>query len=181
MSERRTWWTTTRTTPVTRPGQLCLLRLSSAATHRSVFSDPDGVSHGDYHALAVIVNRPSEQPLEPSPVAFQQFGCLRLPSREDVEAELTEKRLRLAKLEEARFARLRVREPRRERAREQAERDDLEQELEDEARRMRVLNVLKKPDAKPRVLDALAPEKVVRRGCCRPSRSGDFATGLRSA
>ena len=93
------------------------------------------------------------------------------PSREEVEAELAEKRAQRAKLEEAQRERIRVREERRERARERAEHEDLERELENEARRVRVIDVdlLKKPELKPN-LDA-APEKqsvVVRRGLDDP-------------
>ena len=93
------------------------------------------------------------------------------PSREEVEAELAEKCARRAKMEEARRERNRVREERRERARERAEHEDLERELEEEARRVRVIDVdlLKKPELKPNVDEA--PEKkgvVVRRGLDDP-------------
>ena len=103
------------------------------------------------------------------PLDVPAFGAIlgaRHPSREEVEAELAEKLLRRAKLEEARRERMRVREERRERARERVELEEFERELEDEARRVRVIDVdlLKKPDVKPRGIDVVAPKKVVRRG-----------------
>ncbi|MCU0673084.1 MAG: hypothetical protein MUE69_09875 [Myxococcota bacterium] len=87
------------------------------------------------------------------------------PSREEVEAELAEKRARAAKLEEARRERMRVREARRERARELAELEDLERELEDEARRVLVIDfeLLKRPAQRPSV-DGTPEPKIVRRG-----------------
>jgi hypothetical protein len=59
-----------------------------------------------------------------------------------------------------------VREERRERARELAEHEDLERELEDEARRVRVIDVEppKKPALKPNVDDTPEPKSIVRRG-----------------
>ena len=90
------------------------------------------------------------------------------PSREEVEAELAEKRARRAKMEQARRERMRLREERRERAREHAEVEELERELEDEVRRMRVIDVdlLKKPDLKPSVQGE--PKTIVRRGLDDP-------------
>jgi len=88
------------------------------------------------------------------------------PSREEVEAELAEKRAQRAKTEEARRERMRVREGRRERARELAEQEDLERELEDEARRVRVIDAdpLKKQELKPNLDEAPEPKTIVRRG-----------------
>jgi hypothetical protein len=88
------------------------------------------------------------------------------PSREQVEAELAEKRAQRAKLEAAKEQRMRVREERRERARELAEHEDLERALEDEARRVRVIDVepLKKPAPKPKVGGTAEPKSFVRRG-----------------
>ena len=88
------------------------------------------------------------------------------PSREEVEAELAEKRAERAKMEAARRERVRVREKRRERARELAECEDLERTLEDEARRVRVIDVepSKKPVLKPNVEGTSEPKSIVRRG-----------------
>jgi hypothetical protein len=87
------------------------------------------------------------------------------PSREEVEAELAEKRARRAAMEEARRERMREREERRARARERAELDELERELEDEARRVRVIDFdLVKPERTPTSGDGLLPKSVVRRG-----------------
>jgi hypothetical protein len=89
------------------------------------------------------------------------------PSREEVEAEIAEKRAQRAKMEEAQRERMRVREQRRERARELAEHEDLERELEDAARRVRVIDVdlMKKPVLlKPNVDDTPEPKSIVRRG-----------------
>ena len=88
------------------------------------------------------------------------------PSREEVEAELAEKRARLAKLEEARRERMRVREERRERARELAELEDLERELEDDARRVLVIDfdLLKVPVLRPNVAETAEPKSIARRG-----------------
>jgi hypothetical protein len=86
------------------------------------------------------------------------------PSREEVEAELAEKRARRAAMEEARRERMREREERRARARERAELDELERELEDEARRVRVIDFdLVKPERTP-TSGGLLPKSVVRRG-----------------
>jgi hypothetical protein len=92
------------------------------------------------------------------------------PSREEVEAELAEKRARRAKMEEARCERMRVREERRERARVDAEAEEFERELEDEARRVRVIDVdlLKKLDFKLRVDAGATPKTIVRRGLDDP-------------
>ena len=88
------------------------------------------------------------------------------PSREEVEAELAEKRALRAKMEAAQRARMRVREKRRERARELAEHEDLERTLEDEARRVRVIDVdlMKKPAPNPNVDGTPEPKSIVRRG-----------------
>jgi hypothetical protein len=88
------------------------------------------------------------------------------PSREEVEAELAEKRAQRAKLEAAQRERKRVRDARRERARELAEHEDLDRELEDEARRLRVIDVvpIKKPALKPNVDATTEPKSIVRRG-----------------
>jgi hypothetical protein len=86
------------------------------------------------------------------------------PSREEVEAEIAEKRARRAKSEEARRERARVREERRERAREWVEAEAHARELEDEARRVRSIGVdlLKKPGLKPS--GESEPKQIVRRG-----------------
>ena len=87
------------------------------------------------------------------------------PSREEVEAELAEKRAQRAKMEAAQRRRERAREKRRERARELAEHEDLERTLEDEARRVRVIDVEPpKKLLKPNVDDTLEPKSIVRRG-----------------
>ncbi|MCU0676037.1 MAG: hypothetical protein MUE69_25000, partial [Myxococcota bacterium] len=85
------------------------------------------------------------------------------PSREEVEAELAEKRAQRAKLEAAQRERKRVRDARRERARELAEHEDLDRELEDEARRLRVIDVvpIKKPALKPNVDATTEPKSIV--------------------
>ena len=89
----------------------------------------------------------------------------RHPSREEVEAEIAEKRAQREKMEQARRERMRVRDERRERAREAAEHEDLERELEDEARRVRVIGVdpIKKPAWKPNVDETPEPKSIVRR------------------
>jgi len=88
------------------------------------------------------------------------------PSREEVEAELAAKRAQRAKMEEAQRERMRVREKRRDRARELAEHEDLERELEDEARRLRVVDIdsMKKSALKPNVEDVREPKSIMRRG-----------------
>jgi len=88
------------------------------------------------------------------------------PSREEVEAELAEKRAQRAKMEAAQRRRERVREQRRERARELAEHEDVERTLEDEARRVRVIDVQppKKLALKPNVGETPEPKSIVRRG-----------------
>jgi hypothetical protein len=87
------------------------------------------------------------------------------PSREEVEADLAEKRAQRAKMEAAQRGRERAREKRRERARELAEHEDLERTLEDEARRVRVIDVEPpKKLLKPNVDDTLEPKSIVRRG-----------------
>ena len=88
------------------------------------------------------------------------------PSREEVEAELVEKRARRAKLEEARRERMRLREERRERARQLAELEELERELEDEARRVLVIDfdLSKKPALRPSVDGTPETKRIVRRG-----------------
>lgn len=75
------------------------------------------------------------------------------PSRDEVAVELAEKRARRAQMEEARSERMRVREERRARAREGAELAELERALEDEARRVKVIDfdVLNRPTLKPEV------------------------------
>jgi hypothetical protein len=90
------------------------------------------------------------------------------PSREEVEAEIAEKRARRAKSEEARRERMRVREERRERAREWVEAEAHARELEDEARRVRLIgfDLLKKPDLKPSAESE--PKSIVRRGLDDP-------------
>jgi len=103
------------------------------------------------------------------PLDVPDFGAILgapHPSREEVEAELAEKRAQRAKLEAAQRERKRVRDARRERARELAEHEDLYRELEDEARRLRVIDVdpLEKPALKPSVGDATEPKSIVRRG-----------------
>jgi hypothetical protein len=103
------------------------------------------------------------------PLDMPEYGAILgapHPSREEVEAELAEKRAQRAKMEEARRERMRVRETRRERARELAEHEDLERTLEDEARRVRVIDVEppKKPALKPNVDDTSEPKSIVRRG-----------------
>ena len=87
------------------------------------------------------------------------------PSREQVEAEIAEKRAQRAKLEAAQRERMRVREQRRERARELAEHEDLERTLEHEARRVRLIDVdsLKRPTLKPSVRETDEPKSIVRR------------------
>ena len=110
------------------------------------------------------------------PLEVPVFGAIlgaRHPSREEVEAELAEKRVRLAKLEEARAERIRLREERRERARVWAEQDDLERELKDEARRLRVIDLLKKTDTKPRGVEVIVSKKVVHRGLDEPRPTKD--------
>jgi len=90
----------------------------------------------------------------------------RHPSREEVEAEIAEKRAQREKMEQAWRERMRARDERRERARELAEHEDLERELEDEARRVRVIDVEppKKLELKP-IADATPePKSIVRRG-----------------
>ena len=121
------------------------------------------------------------------PLDVPAFGAIlgaRHPSREEVEAELEEKRVRRAKLEEARRERMRVREERRDRVRERAELEELERELEDEARRVRVIDVdLKASAAKPRGVDGVAPKQVVRRGLAevRPTKDdGERVVVLRT-
>jgi hypothetical protein len=82
-----------------------------------------------------------------------------------VEADLAEKRAQRAKMEDAQRRRERAREKRRERARELAEHEDLERTLEDEARRVRVIDVEPpKKLLKPNVDDTLEPKSIVRRG-----------------
>ena len=103
------------------------------------------------------------------PLDVPEFGAILgapHPSREEVEAELAEKRAQRAKMEEARRERMRVRETRRERARELAEHEDLERTLEDEVRRVRVIDVEppKKPVLKPNVEGTSEPKIIVRRG-----------------
>ncbi|MCU0677902.1 MAG: hypothetical protein MUE69_34650, partial [Myxococcota bacterium] len=103
------------------------------------------------------------------PLDVPEFGAILgapHPSREEVEAELAEKRAQRAKMEAAQQKRMRVREQRRERARELAEHEDLESELEDEARRVRVIDVdpIKKPALKPNVDATTEPKSIVHRG-----------------
>jgi hypothetical protein len=105
------------------------------------------------------------------------------PSREEVEAELAEKRARRAESEEARRERMRVRERRRERTREWAEVEELARELEEEAQRVRVVDVVsKKLELKPNV-DAPESKRVVRRGLDEPrpaKREGERVVVLRA-
>jgi hypothetical protein len=103
------------------------------------------------------------------PLDVPEFGAILgapHPSREEVEAELTEKRAVRAKLEAAQRERRRVRDERRVRARDLTEHEDLERELEDEARRLRVIDVdlIKKPALKPNVDETPEPKCIVRRG-----------------
>jgi hypothetical protein len=69
-------------------------------------------------------------------------------------------------MEAAQRRRERTREKRRERARELAEHEDLERELEDEARRVRVIDVEppKKLELKPNVDETPETKNIVRRG-----------------
>ena len=101
------------------------------------------------------------------PLDVPEFGAILgapHPSREEVEAELAEKRAVRAKLEAAQRERQRVRDERRERARELAEHEDLERELEDEARRVRVVDVEPpKKLLKPNVDATTEPKSIVRR------------------
>jgi hypothetical protein len=102
------------------------------------------------------------------PLDVPEFGAILgapHPSREEVEAELAEKRAQRAKLEAEQKKRMRVRDERRERARELAEHEDLERQLEDEARRVRVIDVdpIKKPALKPNVDATTEPKSIVRR------------------
>jgi hypothetical protein len=102
------------------------------------------------------------------PLDVPEFGAILgtpHPSREEVEAELAEKRAERAKLEAAQRRRERAREKRRERARELAEHEDLERTLEDEARRVRVIDVEPpKKLLKPTVDETPEPKSIVRRG-----------------
>ena len=87
------------------------------------------------------------------------------PSREEVAAELAEKHAERATMEAAQRRRERAREKRRERARELAEHEDLERTLEDQARRVRVIDVEPpKKLLKPNVDETPEPKSIVRRG-----------------
>jgi hypothetical protein len=101
------------------------------------------------------------------PLDVPEFGAILgapHPSREEVEAELAEKRAQRAKLDAEQKKRQRVRDERRERARELAEHEDLERELEDEARRVRVIDVEPpKKLLKPNVDATTEPKSIVRR------------------
>ena len=88
------------------------------------------------------------------------------PTREEVEFELAQKAAELARRDEERRERQRVRDERRARAERIVEDEELEHGLEVLAQRMRidVEDPIRKPIDVSGVIDALAPKSIVRRG-----------------
>ncbi|MCB9624279.1 MAG: hypothetical protein H6721_04180 [Sandaracinus sp.] len=90
------------------------------------------------------------------------------PTREEVDAELAEKRVRRARFDAERRERLRLREERRERARFHAEEEALARDLEDEARRVRMPSDVRRAPSASDFVAQLLPKRVTRRGLGEP-------------